>query len=123
MNTQLGRRQRQALDDLASQGMWHPNREIGMGELGGAMRISQVRAVMDSLCARGLVYFRPGRRDGYALTPAGYAVLIHRAADELGWMPADYPEYEKVTTRIQHLASLARLAADSPVNWKGESAT
>lgn len=117
MNTGLGRRQRQVLDDLASIGCWRPAAGRGIGLLD----VSAVNAVLATLAHRSLVAFTPDSRGGlWALTPGGYACLIHRAADDMGWMSTDSPAYEQVTTRVGHLATLARLAVSGPVNWRGE---
>lgn len=116
----LGRHQRLLLRDLADRGVWHSDCHWP------ARRTAETITMLTALANRGLValdpYHHPDAawRARWKLTPAGYAWLIADAATDMVGLDPACKAYDRVTSRIGHLAGLARLAIDGPVNRRGE---
>jgi hypothetical protein len=107
----LGTRQGNVLAMLADHGYWSPGCGWAYGTSG------QMRAVLRTLVARGLVW---QQGDRWYLNNAGYAALIERSAADLAFAPDHCAAAALVAIRISHLGTLAKLAQDAPVNWRGE---
>jgi hypothetical protein len=108
----LGRRQRVMMFNLADRGAWYP----GCGwQMGPGRETQQMLAAM---AEKNMV--ESGPRDSWHLTTAGYAWIIHEAADGMAQLSIGHPQAAHMTSRIAQLARLAELSVDGAVNWKGE---
>jgi hypothetical protein len=115
----LGRRQRLALGMLADHGYWQPGVPWGIGS------DSDTRRALDSLVLRGMAAFErenAAHDDRWVLAVDGWSWLLSSTSLGLRGLSSGSDAADAVLNRIAHLAALARLSRDGPVNWKGERA-
>jgi DNA-binding IclR family transcriptional regulator len=109
----LGRQQRMIMNMLFEHGHWSPESQWCVGSL------STTHHALMALERRGLVQHTGPR---YWLTPPGWSWLAASTALDLRLLSYGTPVFEKVTDRLQAIASMARLTGRerAPVNWRGD---